>query len=305
MDQKKNLMASSNEVTVLLATFNGEDYLEDQLSSIESQSEFVCKIYAIDNGSTDRTLSILNDFQSRGLVVKIGNCNTPGATSVFFELLTTAPEGEFVALSDQDDVWSAEKIKTLMNLIAHDKPAISFSARTYVDAHGSVIGHSSPLRRGISWKNAINQNVIPGNTMLLNPPAIALIKKFGKMKVVHYDSWIYLLISVIGSITYSSEELVLYRIHKTNSVGLRGFTSPLKVWLALSAYIDQAKLLATMLQAENIPGEQVEFLNFINDINQRNRFARLKAFRSAGIYRQTRGETAFVNFLFCIKLLLK
>jgi hypothetical protein len=106
-----------------------------------------------------------------------------------------------------------------------------------------VIGTSKRPRKSPSFENAIVENVVPGNTLLINNLAISLINDFPNPSVKHYDSWIYLLITYFGHIHYIDVPLVRYRVHQGNLVGLRKYSFD-KFLNSAEDYLIQAKYLS-------------------------------------------------------------
>lgn len=209
------------KVTVLLATYNGLRFLDEQLTSLNEQRHVQVEVLVNDDGSTDGTIELLEKWRDRGLVVSIRESTGLGSTKAFMNLLRECDLKPYVAFCDQDDLWEPVKLATQIELCEDSIPSLVFSRRNYCDGSGKIIGISPELRRPPSFGNALVENIAPGNTVLLNGPAIKLINSFVLPNITHYDSWIYLLISALGRCRYIDEPLVRYRIHENNQVGLR------------------------------------------------------------------------------------
>jgi glycosyltransferase involved in cell wall biosynthesis len=208
-------------IYVLLATFNGAKHLNLQLQSIADQNHVRVKVIANDDGSSDDTMNILEKWKESGLIEKISTSNRKGPTSAFLTLLKESSECEFVAFSDQDDIWVQDKLWKQFLRITDSSPTLVFSSRQYIDQDGKSIGASKKLQKSPSFRNAMVENIAPGNTLMLNNSAINLVNRISAVNVFHYDAWIYLLLSAFGKISYVDEHLVNYRIHSNNHVGLR------------------------------------------------------------------------------------
>jgi glycosyltransferase involved in cell wall biosynthesis len=208
-------------IYVLLATFNGARYLNLQLQSIADQNHVCVKVIANDDGSSDDTMNILEKWKESGLIEKISTSNRKGPTSAFLSLLKESSEFEFIAFSDQDDVWAQDKLWKQFLRITDSSPTLVFSSRQYIDQDGNSMGASKKLQKSPSFRNAMVENIAPGNTLMLNNSAINLVNRISAVNVIHYDAWIYLLLSAFGKISYIDEHLVKYRIHSNNHVGLR------------------------------------------------------------------------------------
>jgi glycosyltransferase involved in cell wall biosynthesis len=181
-------------VDVLLATFNGEKFLEEQLQSLDQQEDVIVRVWANDDGSDDATLSILLKWQKSGLIKDISTTQRVGSTHAFLKLLSEHSNSEYVAFCDQDDVWDPITLITQVGKLTSEMPMAITSRRLYIDSVGSIIGESKRLRKAPSFENAMLENIAPGNTILMNRRAIELINEFPNPRVTHYDSWVYLLI---------------------------------------------------------------------------------------------------------------
>ncbi len=208
---------------VLLASFNGERFLDTQLESLARQEDVNVRVWVNDDGSVDETLTILHKWQEKGLIKGISKTQRVGSTRAFLNLLAEHPNSEYVAFCDQDDIWNSKKLSTQISKITDEMTLGVTSKRLYIDASGGIIGATKKLRKSPSFENAIVENVVPGNTVLINNLAISLINKYPNPAVKHYDSWIYLILTYFGDITYIDLPLVKYRIHEGNHVGLRKY----------------------------------------------------------------------------------
>jgi glycosyltransferase involved in cell wall biosynthesis len=211
------------KVIVLLAVYNGRIFLNDQFASLIAQEGVEVVIYANDDGSVDGSYEILESWKENGLITKLTQSNQIGASQAFFNLLNEVDTPDWVAFCDQDDIWSKDKLYLQVNHLVATESLMSFCSRIHINSRGHVIGRSKTLRIGPSFKNALVENVSPGNTILLHPKAVNVIKKFHDPKVMYYDAWTYLLISGIGNCAYLKTPLVYYRLHNSNLVGIRKF----------------------------------------------------------------------------------
>lgn len=131
-------------VNVILATYNGEEYIERQLNSIEEQDYKNIDIYIRDDGSTDRTPRIIDEYaaaHSNVHVIKDDKGNL-GCPESFYEVLRVCPEADFYAFSDQDDIWEPFKIRRAVSGLSKLKsglPALTFSGFDYYTESGEYI----------------------------------------------------------------------------------------------------------------------------------------------------------------------
>jgi glycosyltransferase involved in cell wall biosynthesis len=225
-------------VDILLATFNGEKYLEKQLESLDRQEDVNLRVWANDDGSEDETLRILHKWQIKGLITRISKSQRIGSTRVFLSLLAEHSDKDYVAFCDQDDVWEPRKLATQVIEMKNETPMCVISQKLHIDSAGEVIGKSKKLRHKPSFENGMIENVASGNTILLNSQAINLINDIQDPRVKHYDSWIYLLVSAFGQVVEIPLPLTNYRIHSGNSVGLR-IMSLSATRISVNHFIDQ------------------------------------------------------------------
>lgn len=269
------------KVTVLLATFNGVRFLEEQLTSLIDQRDVNIEVLVNDDGSTDGTLEILETWRAKGLIVSISHSKGLGPTRAFLTLLKSCDQKEFVAFCDQDDVWVVDKLSIQVNSLSQSTPMMSTCLRRYIDETGNVIGKSKDLRKPPSFRNSVFENIAPGNTVLLNNPAIKVINSFDNLPINHYDSWIYLLMATFGKVFFISSYLVNYRLHSSNYVGLRK-KSINRLREALKNYLNQQTFLFEK-KSEFLTQDQKEHLifisSFVKESSLRKRFAMLRKLR--------------------------
>jgi glycosyltransferase involved in cell wall biosynthesis len=221
--EKKNLDVT---VTILLATYNGETYLAEQLESIIQQTHKNWKIVVSDDGSNDNTLSILRDYQNKlgksQLVIRHGPCR--GFCANFMSLASdTTIDGTYFAFCDQDDRWHFNHLQRALRWLTenHAPTPSLYCARTrLVDQHGRYQGESTLRLRTPSFSNALIQSLAGGNTMVFNTAARNLLIATGNLPVVSHDWWIYMLVSgANGKIKYHRTPSIDYRQHGKNIVG--------------------------------------------------------------------------------------
>jgi glycosyltransferase involved in cell wall biosynthesis len=247
------------KVTILLATYNGVKFLEQQLLSLTGQEDVIVEVFANDDGSTDGTVALLEDWKARGLIASISHTNQIGSSESFQHLLKLCNEKSFVALCDQDDVWEARKLITQIKYAKSDKPMAITSRRLYIDEQSQVIGISPKLGLKPCFENAMVENIAPGNTILINKKSVELINSFKSPQISHYDSWIYLLVSAFGEVIHIQEPLTQYRIHSSNTVGLRKINL-YKHKAAVRSFLNQSIFLHEA-SPRNLNAEKQHLLN--------------------------------------------
>ena len=227
--------ARDPEVLILLATFNGEKYLSEQLASIERQTHGHWRILASDDGSTDTTPAQLEAFRSRhaGRVTLLAGPAARSAKGNFFKLLHASPPAQYVAFSDQDDVWVDNKLDRLVaacqrleRRVGPDVPCAVFSDLRVVDETLQVQAasffreiNSRPDR--VSFGSLLVENAIPGCSMLVNSALADEFRSYrGALEGARmHDWWLTLLAAGMGATAFVPDQLVLYRQHSQNAAG--------------------------------------------------------------------------------------
>ncbi|MBR5267151.1 MAG: glycosyltransferase family 2 protein [Lachnospiraceae bacterium] len=233
-------------ITVLLAAWNGEAYIEEQLDSIlrqELQTEHL-EILVSDDGSTDQTRNILKRYaESYPDQVKLSHRSEerkakdledgiPAAAGNFFWLLSQNGEADYFMLSDQDDVWKPNKVETLLAEMKRleaqhgtGHPILVHSDMEVVDANLKVIHPSffryqkcDPSRIGFS--ELLVENSVTGGAVLMNRALVDLLRDRPPACFMH-DWWIALAASCFGTISCVKESLYLYRQHGHNTLGAK------------------------------------------------------------------------------------
>ena len=226
-------MGSEADVEVLLATCNGERYLSQQIDSILAQDYAGIRVLARDDGSTDKTLEILEDYAARFpecFRVLPGSAATGSAKDNFL-ILMKASCGKYVCFSDQDDVWLPDKVSRTKRAMdgleerwGKNTPLMVFTDLRVVDDRLNPIEESF-------WKNEklqpervydfgalLGQNVVTGCTMMVNRRLVELGLRMPPEAYMH-DQWLALLASALGAAMPVERATVLYRQHDRNVVG--------------------------------------------------------------------------------------
>ena len=288
------------KVTVLLTTFNGVRFLEEQLTSLFGQQGVEIEMMVNDDGSTDGTMEILDKWKAKGFNISISQSRGLGPTRAFLTLLLSCDEKQFVAFCDQDDVWETTKLISQIQRMSGNFPQMVFSRREYINEHNQRIGISPRIRRSVSIKNALVENSAPGNTQVLNNLAVRNVNRLSFTNVQHYDSWIYLIISAIGECIYIDTSLVRYRIHDKNSVGIRRFEVG-RILRSPDHYYNQVLNFKDAMTSAKLNNEYSEIENFLNFIEEPQRSKRLLKSFCVEIYRQRRLDSLIMKCIVIIR----
>lgn len=219
-----------------MATYNGADFLAEQLASIRDQDYLNWSLTVSDDGSDDETLRRVDDFaRNVQQVVNVIQGPGRGAAENFLHLLRQAggQDGDWIAFSDQDDVWLPEKLSVSVDALRDiDGPAMFASAVRNVATDLTPISVSQSPRRCAAFRNAIVQNIAAGNTIVLNAQAAEILCQAAQVTrdIPLHDWWCYALVTGCGGhVRFPPEPTVLYRQHDRNLIGAnRGWTAQLR-----------------------------------------------------------------------------
>jgi len=234
-------------VSVVMATYNGQEYLSEQLESILGQTRPPDELVIGDDGSSDRTLEIIGDFvRSAPFPVHLLHREHVGSTANFL-LSVSGSRGDLIAFADQDDVWLPEKLQVCLRSLQQYGADLVVHAADVVDANlrpvGSGLRHvrrplvEEPLK-GNLWA------VTLGNTMLFRRGLLDgcdwLARPRGRLGgLVNHDDLVHLLALTRARSVWVPDKLLLYRQHGANAYG-----APPALAKGLRAYHDHTRSLS-------------------------------------------------------------
>lgn len=218
-------------VAVLLAVYNGEKYLKEQIESILSQSFTDFKIIIRDDGSSDESGLIIEEYCKNypQKVFALDGKATGGAAKNFAALLEACDE-DYIMFCDQDDVWLPDKIEKTLSAMktAEDggkTPVLVHTDLKVVDQKLNIISPSffdfQQLKQDkVTLPRLLVQNYVTGCTIMINR---ALKQKCGKIPddCIMHDWWLALVAVLFGKLICLEEATMLYRQHSDNQVGAK------------------------------------------------------------------------------------
>lgn len=221
-------MRNNVKVLVLMSTYNGEKYIRNQIDSILCQKGDIEIFLRIrDDGSRDKTIDIVNSYMSRNENITLIKGLNIGYVNSFFELLKTCDSDyDYIALSDQDDVWKQDKISCAIEMInkhENGKPVLYASTSYLVDDNLKKNGETQKLKKELNLYNTLIQNIMPGHTLVMNIELVMIINnhQFDYSKIYVHDSWICNIAILFGSVVFDNTSHTLYRQHSGNQLGYR------------------------------------------------------------------------------------
>ncbi len=222
------------KISIALCTYNGEEYLAEQLESYSRQTRQPDQLIVCDDASSDDTVKILEEFAGRvSFEVKIFvNENKLGYIKNFEKAITLSA-GDLIFLSDQDDVWHADKLEIFERKFDEDAAVgLVFCNANLVDEKLEPLGKDvrawlglSPqierlFKEGKVLPKLFNQNYSPGFTMAFRAKYKNLILPLpSDVYLVVYDYWIALLLTAVSKVVPLAAPLVDYRQHSKQNVG--------------------------------------------------------------------------------------
>ena len=221
-----------SHITILLATYNGSLFLQEQLDSLFNQSHTQWTLLVHDDNSTDNTLDIIkkNIQKHPNKITLLEDNICHGTPSANFSFLLRNTDSNYIMFCDQDDIWLANKIKHTLNTmkILEDKylnqPCMVFSDLEVVDEEGKTIASSLWKSQKLTpqsvhnTKDILALNVVTGCTIMLNKKTKELVSPIPKTDIEH-DHWIAIHMSKHGHIAFIDEPLIKYRQHSSNTLG--------------------------------------------------------------------------------------
>lgn len=217
------------KVLVMMSTYNGESYIEEQIESILIQEEVEVQIAIRDDGSKDKTVQILTQYAHKyPLTFTLFIENNIGVKRSFFELIKHVDEKyDYYAFCDQDDVWLPNKLSRAIQSISSsadvNTPVLYCSSTQMVDQKLSSISiWPEQPKKESSIYNALIENICVGCTSVLNANGFRMIRDTIPLditKIIMHDWWIYLTISTFGKVVFDSTPSILYRQHQNNVLG--------------------------------------------------------------------------------------
>lgn len=254
-------------ISVALCTYNGEQFLMEQLESLKKQTQLPDEVVVCDDGSTDHTVALVQQFaQEAPFKVRIFvNEKTLGVTKNFEKALALC-EGDFLFLCDQDDIWETNKIAQMTAFLTQN-PSVNvvFSDALLINENGVSLQQRlwEVVRLGTpqltQWQNGksiylmLIGNRVAGCTMAVRRSFLQAILPFPTdIPAFLHDTWIAFVASVLDQIRFIPEPLVQYRQHPLQQVGTRPKNLTALTWRARLARPHQDKLRPFQYQEQSL-----------------------------------------------------
>ena len=216
------------KVAILLSTYNGELYLREQLDSILNQTHQNIDLLVRDDGSTDGTLAILEEYTNICPKIHYYQGENIGPARSFLDLLKNASEADYYALSDQDDVWLPEKIEIAIGMLVKEQADFYYSGTRPVDVNLKLID-SPPIIPVKTFGASLVFASVTGCTVVFSKRLIEIYMLYSPAKLLMHDSWLFKIALATGhKVAFDDNPYILYRQHENNVVGSK--QSILRKW---------------------------------------------------------------------------
>ncbi len=292
------------DVVVLLATYNGQQYIRQQLDSLFAQTNQNFRLVIHDDGSTDNTVGIINEYKEKySERIEIIYGHLAGGAKANFMYLLSEIEADYYFLCDQDDVWAQDKIQVSLDALrkleidaGSNVPAMIFTDMYVVDKDLKEISDSFIRYLGRDCNNTAYTQVLidnpaAGTTMcfnrLLRDIAISCDSVQWENVPMH-DSWLLEIAAVFGAVKAIDKPMVYYRQTGNNVMGASTETTLEKMvrnttevsrglFAKKKAFINEARLFAReVLRLRDIPEDKLRVLNDFVHIGNKPKLSRIR-----------------------------
>jgi glycosyltransferase involved in cell wall biosynthesis len=253
------------KLSICLATYNGEKFLDDQLKSFASQTLLPDELIVSDDGSNDRTMELVARFSETAPFEVISNSNKKGVCGNFLSALQEAT-GDLIFLSDQDDVWFNHKLETVANW-ADSEPETWLFMNDAEITDGDLIPSGRTKLEQMASAGIPYKYFVMGTCMAVRRKLLDIALPISPDCDSH-DDWLTFFGETLGRRTVFSRPLQFYRIHGSNTSNFIvntptaiGRIDVLKhrIWKALNRRALQAADAKNHRRAASIVGATMRF----------------------------------------------
>lgn len=214
-------------VSLILAIYNGERFLEKQLLSILNQTYTIEEVILVDDVSTDSSYQIVQDFINKYQLSNwnyIRNKKNKGFQKNFLDALLLC-KGDYIFFADQDDIWHESKVADTLQIMethpAAQEVCVGFRLINQLD--NPILSERNSLNtkkiKKIIYKDFLSDPGFPGMAMAIRKSEIPLYKKIFDMNLIAHDWAISIINSATGHMYYYDKVLLDYRMHDKNTIG--------------------------------------------------------------------------------------
>jgi glycosyltransferase involved in cell wall biosynthesis len=228
-----NSILDNMKTSVAMCAYNGEKYIKTQLKSILNQTVSIDEIVICDDGSNDKTIAIIEQFQLEypNKIFLYKNPINLGSNKNFEKAISICT-GDYIFISDQDDIWKEDKVEKIISIF-NDNPFLEgvFSNGDLIDGNGNKITQKTLWDNILFLENYIDTNInlhfyitnirnmVTGATLCIKKDITEFVFPFPNSTAMYHDEWIALILSHRKTLSYSKEPLISYRTHDYQQIG--------------------------------------------------------------------------------------
>jgi len=301
------MQESSPLVSIVLATYNGQDFLRLQLDSIVKQTYPHLEVIVTDDCSTDDTVTIINEYTQKYPFFRLyENVKNVGYIQNFEKGMLLA-KGDFIALSDQDDIWNTDKVSILVSEISDAE--IIYSNSELVDEQGqSLHKRMSEIKNQIAYDNCLMYSIgawAPGHAMMIKRDLVSRCVPFPL--IVTHDFWLGFIATCNGPIKYLDTPLVSYRQHQSNVIGaVTGAKRTKRTRQQKRKFVRERMALLYEKCPSHLVEQKMAFRKLLTSYQsfslQNNILRMLVFFKYRHLMLAYKKKNAFQQIIFCLKM---
>ena len=250
-----------DKIDILLATYNGQEFLREQIDSILNQSYQDFNLIISDDSSEDETYKILKEYEKKDSRIRLFRQEKNLGLIQNFEFLLKQVTSDYFMFSDQDDIWKENKIEKSINKLKQEKAALVYTDLEIVDKNLEIIYSSywkykniyKKIKKYNNFEALYLNNFVTGCTILAKSNYIKDIVPLPKTsKFMLHDYWTALVIASKDKIAYLDEPTIKYRQHKNNRVGSSRRSDKIEKFKELRDLFIRVKIEHFQIFEENI-----------------------------------------------------
>lgn len=212
-----------DKIIVLLSTYNGQNYLKEQLDSIFAQRNVDIVVQVRDDGSTDDTINILQRYGEKEPRLHFYQGDNIKPAKSFFELLNNSLDATYYAFCDQDDIWENNKIESAINCLKRFDdtiPLLYYSDLKIVDEKLNFIKMYNNRKLLLENRySVLVENYCTGCTAVFNKELRDIVISSLPTECTMHDAWMNIVCTIFGKCIYDENSYILYRQHANNVIG--------------------------------------------------------------------------------------
>ena len=208
------------KVAILMSTYNGEKYVDDQIKSVLNQTYKNITIYIRDDKSKDNTLKIIDKYKNNKKVILLESKKNIGIVPSFIELLKCADNYDYYAFCDQDDIWIRNKIELAvekLNNYKNNDYLLYGSNYDFYDQDMNFSAKSGIKKKRPTFSKGLFESLSPGMTMVFNNKVRTELLKTLNGNYALHDGWITHICTAFGTVIYDNTVTVKYRRHNNSA----------------------------------------------------------------------------------------